>query len=105
MIGCNLNGVLIPEEFFDPDTYAETFARASTGINAMPDDTINHPKHYMQHPSGIECIQITEHMNFCIGNAIKYLWRADLKNGVEDLEKASWYIKREIARRVSNLPK
>ena len=55
-------------------------------------DAVNHPKHYTNHPSGIECIQITEHMGFCLGNAIKYLWRADLKNdAVEDLEKAKWY--------------
>lgn len=62
-------------------------------------DTVNHPKHYTSHPSGIECIQITEHMGFNLGNATKYIWRADLKNGVEDLEKAVWYIKREIAKR------
>ena len=63
-------------------------------------DPVNHPKHYTEHPSGIECIQITEHMGFCIGNAIKYLWRADLKNNaIEDLEKAKWYIQREIERR------
>lgn len=62
-------------------------------------DSVNHPKHYNAHPSGIECIQITEHMNFCLGNAIKYIWRADLKNGTEDLEKAKWYIQREIDRR------
>lgn len=62
-------------------------------------DSVNHPKHYNEHPSGVECIEITEHQNFCIGNAIKYLWRADLKNGTEDLKKAAWYINREIARR------
>ena len=63
-------------------------------------DPVNHPTHYTKHPSGIECIQITEHMNFCIGNAIKYLWRADLKeNAITDLEKAAWYINREIERR------
>ena len=63
-------------------------------------DPVNHPKHYTSHPSGIECIQVTEHMSFCIGNAVKYLWRADLKNdAIEDLEKARWYIEREIARR------
>lgn len=60
------------------------------------DDPVSHPKHYTQHPSGIECIQITQHMNFCLGNAMKYIWRADLKNGIEDLEKARWYIDREI---------
>lgn len=59
-------------------------------------DTVNKPKHYNEHPSKIECIQITEHMNFCLGNAMKYIWRADLKNGIEDLQKAVWYLNREI---------
>jgi hypothetical protein len=61
-------------------------------------DAIN-PNHYTSHPSGIECIQITEHMNFCRGNAIKYLWRAGEKGDViEDLRKARWYVDREIER-------
>jgi hypothetical protein len=63
-------------------------------------EAVNHPKHYNSHPSGIECIQVVEHFNFCIGNAVKYLWRAGLKgNELEDLEKAKWYIEREIQRR------
>lgn len=63
-------------------------------------DPVNRPKHYTAHPSGIDCIQITEHMGFCLGNAIKYIWRADLKGeSIQDLEKAIWYIKREIERR------
>lgn len=63
-------------------------------------DVINQPPHYKQHPSGIEQIQITEHMNFCLGNAIKYIWRADHKgNSQEDLQKAKWYLEREIERR------
>jgi hypothetical protein len=62
--------------------------------------SVHHPKHYTSHPSGIECIQITRHMGFNLGNAIKYIWRADLKgNLVEDLKKAVWYIQDEIARR------
>lgn len=62
-------------------------------------DPVNHPPHYTAHPSGIECIQITEHMNFCIGNAVKYLWRAGKKgSAIEDLKKAKYYIDREIAR-------
>jgi hypothetical protein len=61
-------------------------------------DSIN-PDHYKSHPSGVECIQITEHMNFCVGNAIKYLWRAGLKgDAVKDLQKAKWYVEREIER-------
>lgn len=63
-------------------------------------DPVNHPRHYTDHPSGIECIQITEHMSFTVGNAVKYLWRADLKaDPLEDLRKARWYIDREIQRR------
>ncbi len=63
----------------------------------MTHDAVNHPKHYTTHPSGVECIQITEHMGFCLGNAIKYIWRADLKqDAIEDLRKAAWYLQREI---------
>jgi hypothetical protein len=62
-------------------------------------DPVNHPPHYTGHPSGVECIDITEHLNFCIGNAIKYLWRAGSKgDAVEDLRKAAWYNNREINR-------
>ena len=69
----------------------------------MIHDPVNHPKHYTAHPSGIECIQITEHMGFCLGNAIKYIWCADLKHdAIEDLEKAMWYLQREIEKRESN---
>lgn len=63
-------------------------------------DRVNHPVHYTSHPSGIECIQITEHMGFNLGNAVKYIWRADEKgNAIEDLRKAAWYLNRELARR------
>lgn len=62
-------------------------------------DNVNHPPHYTKHPSGIECIQITEHMTFNLGNAVKYIWRSNHKqNTREDLEKAIWYINREIQR-------
>lgn len=63
-------------------------------------DMVNHPPHYTNHPSGIECIEIVEHFGFCIGNAVKYLWRAGLKNDeLEDLKKARWYVDREIKKR------
>ena len=61
-------------------------------------DNVNHLKHYNSHPSGVECITVTEHMSFNVGNAVKYLWRADHKNGLEDLRKAAWYVSREIER-------
>lgn len=73
----------------------------------MTHDPVNHPHHYTRHPSGVECIQITRHMNFNIGNAVKYLWRAGEKAGlnedirakeIEDLEKAVFYIRDEISR-------
>lgn len=68
--------------------------------DAKVSDPVNQPAHYTGHKSGIECIQITEHMGFNIGNAVKYLWRCDLKNdAIEDLEKSVWYIKREIEKR------
>jgi len=62
-------------------------------------DNVEHPKHYTSHPSGVECITITRHMNFNLGNAMKYIFRAGLKNDcVEDLEKAIFYLKDEINR-------
>jgi hypothetical protein len=65
-----------------------------------PGERVNNPKHYTSHPSGIECIVIVEHMGFCLGNVVKYAWRADLKGeGLEDLKKARWYLDREISKR------
>jgi hypothetical protein len=70
-------------------------------LKQQTNDPVNHPKHYTDHPSGVECIQITEHMGFNLGNALKYIWRCDLKkDAVEDLRKARWYIDREIAKRI-----
>lgn len=59
---------------------------------------VEHPKHYNDHPSGVECIDIVEHFGFNLGNAVKYIWRAGLKQGAsaeEDLKKAAWYVRRE----------
>lgn len=70
-------------------------------------DEVSHPSHYTSDPSGVECIQITRHRNFNVGNAFKYLWRAGLKEDadlsaqekeIQDLKKARWYIDDEIAR-------
>jgi len=61
---------------------------------------VDHPKHYNANPSGVECIDVVEHMSFNVGNAMKYLWRADEKgNAIEDLRKAAWYVQREIEKR------
>jgi len=57
------------------------------------------PAHYNAHPSGVECIDIVKHMNFCCGNAVKYIWRAgDKGNYVQDLRKAINYLEYEIER-------
>ena len=62
-------------------------------------DMVNQPPHYKKHPSGVECITVTEHFNFCRGNAIKYIWRSGEKGSeIEDLKKARWYLDREIER-------
>lgn len=62
-------------------------------------DSVNHPAHYTQHPSGVEAIDICEHMCYNLGAAMKYLWRYDKKgSAVDDLQKAMWYIDREIIR-------
>ena len=78
----------------------------TTPETQVSNDPVNHPSHYTSHPAkcecgrGIEAIQITEHMGFNLGNAIKYVWRCDLKKlAIEDLKKAVWYIQREIAKR------
>lgn len=71
----------------------------------MTEDVVARPSHYTSHPSGIECIEITRHHDFVIGNAIKYLWRAGLKTDtgekpelseIQDLKKAVWYIQDRI---------
>ena len=82
--------------------YKLTQGRAKMRKEKPKADMVNHPPHYTSHPSGVECIQITEHMGFNLGNALKYIWRADLKGtAVEDLEKAIFYINRELDKRGS----
>jgi hypothetical protein len=70
-------------------------------ISDMDYEEVDHPKHYNQ-IEGIECIDVIQHFNFCLGSALKYIWRAGLKPGVDwevDLRKAIWYLEREIQRR------
>lgn len=78
------------------------------GIRVMADfpvvsldgpDMVNHPPHYLSHPSGVECVIVAEWFSFCLGNAIKYIWRCHEKGDpVENLKKARWYLDREISR-------
>jgi hypothetical protein len=77
---------LIPEPPLEPQSLAS--------------DSVNHPRHYNTHPSGIECIEIARHYGFNIGNVIKYVWRCEEKGApIEDLKKAAWYLNDEIQRR------
>ena len=100
------NAEAMTASMMTPQMLAEEIARdkerrkKKAKLSSSSHDPVNHPKHYTEHPSGIECIQITEHMGFNLGNALKYIWRADLKNNaIEDLQKAVWYINREIEKR------
>lgn len=76
------------------------------GTAAGSHDPVDHPSHYTSLPAvcancgwPIECIDVVKHLNFTLGNVVKYVWRADLKNGVEDLRKAARYLDIEIERR------
>lgn len=101
---CNLSRMSVPagcftaicncKERMEKDR-ADMIAAASSSKPAKVPNPVSHPSHYTSHPSGVECIQITRHYNFNIGNAIKYLWRNGLKDEdaqIQDLEKAIWYI-------------
>ena len=67
-------------------------------------DNVNHPAHYASASNGIECIDAieaaTEDLNgleaVCTANVLKYIWRWKHKNGVEDLQKARWYLEKLI---------
>lgn len=98
------NIIIPPEEYNrlkkDPMSLIQSCLRPDGEENS-----INHPSHYNSHPSGIECIEIAKHYSFCIGNVIKYLWRAGLKKDnslsdtekeLEDLMKAKWYLENAI---------
>lgn len=91
------------DDFVEQGILPENLALLNGGRgNFVAEDVVSHPTHYTSHPSGVECITITEHMSFTLGNAIKYIWRAGLKDqdkSVEDLKKARFYLDREIALR------
>lgn len=94
---------------YDPDSALKplrepyTFHFREKPENGSEQDMVNHPAHYTGHPKGIECIDVIEenpHPN--LANAMKYLWRVSWggkDNDTQDLEKAVWYIQRELKRR------
>ena len=76
------------------------FVRDKVGCGDTLGGAIN-PQHYQSDPSGVQCIEISENWSFCLGNALKYMWRSgkkDSSKNIEDLQKAVWYIEREISR-------
>lgn len=88
----------LPRRSFDVHDSPSASQRPTNDLPAPAEDAIN-PAHYRKHPSGIECIEVTRHMNFNTGNAIKYIWRyLDKGDPVENLKKAQWYIDDEIRR-------
>lgn len=91
-VGSFLDKVMKTEEAEKPE---DVEAEQETPVTAI------NPSHYRSDPSGVECIEITRHRNFNVGNAIKYLWRQGMKDenpAEQELEKALWYIDDEIVR-------
>ena len=75
------------------------------GTSLLGDGDAINPDHYQSDPSGVQCIEISENWSFCLGNALKYMWRSgkkDSSKNIEDLQKAVWYIEREISRLVKD---
>lgn len=94
---------LLNSHMQQPSPFTASIITASIDVYnpSVKQDSVDHPKHYTSDPSGIECIEITRHRNFNVGNAMKYLWRNGLKDSdaqIEDLQKAIWYIQDEIKR-------
>lgn len=100
MLGMMADSESVIDQMVKTKFYSEENSRGETSDETIPDDPIHHPKHYT-HYKGLEVIQLTEQMNFNRGNAVKYIARAGIKDQskeIEDLEKAKWYIQREIDR-------
>lgn len=94
-------GDLIDEELEKQKQIVYAGHVVTTGKHDAEAPAVNHPVHYNAHPSGIECIEVVRHMNFNLGNVMKYIWRAGIKGGdvsLQDLKKAAWYLDDEIKR-------
>ena len=89
-------GVTSPGRALESDALQGTPAPARDGTH----DPVNRPAHYTAHRSGVECIEISEHLCANLAQALQYVWRAPYKGRMqEDLAKARWFIVRECARR------
>lgn len=82
-----------------PDSAARVTTEHGSQAGQPPTDPVERPAHYTSHPTGVECLDIVEHYPFNVGAAIKYLWRAGLKDdAIQDLRKAKRMVQREIDR-------
>jgi hypothetical protein len=74
-------------------------AQVSTDVNGALGDAVRHPKHYNSHPSGIECVEFSELLPGNLAHVCVYVWRhAHKGRPIEDLEKALWFLERELRR-------
>jgi len=101
VIAVESNRFYCPRCTLNPDGAIEPFKKAAAKMEReLEKETVEHPDHYNWIP-GIECLDVVEHFNFNLGNAIKYIWRAgrkDRESHIEDLKKACFYLTTEIAR-------
>lgn len=105
--GCNIcllekfsGGVMCDFNEWSDDKLAIAYDHVYKNMDENVPDMVNHPQHYTQ--GGIECIDALKAATVgkrgieavCVANVIKYLWRYEEKNGIEDIRKAKWYIER-----------
>lgn len=109
----NVDGSLVDEcydtHYWEGREFKKYFKKYTLPIKDSSNDRVNHPSHYnwLKKLCGIEVIDITRHMNFNLGNVIKYVLRSshkseqgmsDKQKQIEDLKKARFYIDDEIRR-------
>lgn len=93
-------GVMCDFDEWSDDKLAIAYDHVYKNMDENVPDMVNHPQHYTQ--GGIECIDALKAATVgkrgieavCVANVIKYLWRYEEKNGIEDIRKAKWYIER-----------
>lgn len=93
----------LAEETISHDFSYPVVSLEPENLSEKENDPVNHPSHYTGHPAGVECIDVIEANTFYnLAAAMKYIWRVSWgskDNDIQDLEKAAWYIRREIDRR------
>jgi hypothetical protein len=90
-------GYYFDDTLSDHDLVEEIETVCKPPVGVITETDFVNPSHYKQY--SVECIEVAEEFSFCLGNALKYIWRAGYKeDAILDLEKAKWYIEREIKR-------